>query len=172
MSNPALPLTAIEYGEFGNPAMRGVKEKMVEVSPMDCIECVSPAGSPKTRVLMRTGERDTQVYPYEPLKFAGRLRELGHEVFLASEKGEGHFYGGKVWLEGRARDLVLLNSWADGEKISVRDIKMAKTQRNKNSRRNKNKNKNSQRNKDMEGGKRRKSRKASRRTRRRVGRKH
>jgi hypothetical protein len=172
MSNPALPLTSIEYGEFGNPAMREVKKKMMEVSPMDCLKCVSPAGSVKTRVLMRTGERDTQVYPYEPLKFVGRLRELGHEVFLASEKNEGHFYGGDAWLEARARDLVLLNSWADGEKISRRDIKMAKTHRNKNSRRNKNSMRNKNKNKNMDGGKRRKSRKASRRTRRRVGRKH
>jgi hypothetical protein len=181
MNNPALPLTAVEYGEFGNPAVREVKEKMMEVSPMDCIRCVSPAwvtphttqikndNGKKTKVLLRTGERDTQVYPYEPLKFAARLRGLDHEVFLASEAGEGHFYGGEAWLEARARDLVILDSWANGEKISGRGIKMAKTHRNKNSQRNKNKN--SKRNKNMEGGK-RKSRKASRRTRRRVGRKH
>jgi hypothetical protein len=108
------------------------------------------------------------VYAYEPLKFLRRLRKLGHAVLLDSEKDEGHFYGREAWVKGRAKDLFLLNSWADGEKISRRDIKMAKTHRNKNSRRNKN----SKRNKDMEGGKRRKSRKASRRTRRRVARKH
>jgi hypothetical protein len=169
MGNPALPLTAVEYGEFGNPA----KVDLREVSPMDCVKCVGPAwNGKKTRVLLRTGERDTQVYPYEPLKFAKRLRNLGHAVLLDSEEREGHFYGSEAWLEARAKDLVLLDSWADEEKISGRDIKMAMTHRNKTARRNKNKNKNSQRNKDMEGGKRRKSRKASRRTRRRVGRKH
>jgi protease II len=180
MGNPALPLTAVEYGEFGNPA----KVDLREVSPMDCVKCISPAwvapdcfachATPiKTRVLLRTGERDTQVYPYEPLKFAERSRHLGHEVVLASEEREGHFYGGEAWLKTRAKDLVLLDSWASGEKISRRDIKMAKTHRNKTARRNKNKNsmRNKNKSKNMEGGK-RKSRKASRRTRRRVGRKH
>jgi protease II len=171
MGNPALPLTEVEYGEFGNPAIAAVRAKMIEVSPMDCKHCLSPAQHPKTRVMMRTGERDTQVYPYEPLKFAERLRGLGHEVLLASAVKEGHFYGGEAWLDARARDLVILNSLADGEKISPRDIKMAKTHRNKNSRRNKNKNSQRNKNKNMDGGK-RKSRKASRRTRRRVGRKH
>jgi hypothetical protein len=170
MGNPALPLTAVEYGEFGNPA--GVN--LSEISPINCMSCIGkfPALQ-RPKVLLRTGEEDTQVYAYEPLKFAERLRDLEFsEVLLGSEKGEGHFYGADVWLKTRARDLALLDYWASAEKISSRDIKMALTHRNKNSRRNKNSQRNKNKSKNMEGGKRRTRRKASRRTRRKVGRKH
>jgi hypothetical protein len=169
MSNPALPLTAVEYGEFGNPA----RVNLTEVSPINCISCVGKFPALQTpKVLLRTGEEDTQVYAYEPLKFAERLRDLSFsEVLLGSEKHEGHFYGADIWLKSRARDLAILDHWASAEKISSRDIKMAKTHRNKNARRNKNSQRNKTKSKNMEGGK-RKSRKATRRTRRRVGRKH
>ena len=176
MGNPALPLTAVEYGEFGNPAV-GIN--LTEISPMNCLKCVSVPAEfrPHSRILLRTGEDDTQVYPYEPLKFGMRLRELGFgEVLLGSKRGEGHFYSEDNWINSRAADLALLDYWASngsGQKISSRDIKMALTHRNKNARRNKNKNshRNKNKSKNMDGGK-RKTRRARRATRRRVARKH
>ena len=173
MSNPALPLTAVEYDEFGW-SRRG--DRVEDISPMNIPARVDLRRRGEQRVLIRGGCEDTQVYCYELLKFAGRLRrELGEgvEVLCAMEAGEGHFYSGRAWMEARAADLALLDYWAGGvKKISGRGIKeMVKTHRNKDSRKNKNKSKNSRRNKNMEGGK-RKTRRSKATRRRRVVRKH
>jgi hypothetical protein len=184
MSNPALPLTGVEYDEFGNPAESGAMTKMIAISPVN-----APARIGKRpKVLLRSGCEDTQVYCYEPLKFADRLRgELGfEEVFCPVEAGEGHFYSEDAWLKARGADMALLDCWAEADiysnmplnsrkineagvkKISLRGIKeMVKTHRNKSARRNKN----SRRNKNMEGGK-RKTRRSKATRRRRVARKH
>lgn len=175
MGNPAFPLTETEVGEFGDSRVVDLHE----VSPMNSDIGLTALDYPAPNVLVRTGSEDVQVYSYEPLKFVERLRELGYskekEVLLACEEGEGHFYRPEKWLESRAADCAILDLWASGEKISGKGIKMAnknKTRANRNKNKmNKNKNR-TQRNKNLEGGKRKKSRKATRRTRRRVGRKH
>lgn len=71
-ANPRLPLTQYEYKEFGNPRAGLIDfELAFEISP---IHQLGPRGAPGIKVLCRSGTHDTQVYPYESLKWITALR--------------------------------------------------------------------------------------------------
>jgi len=110
-TNPSLPLTELEYEEFGNPAEKLVDlATLVRISPVDRIP---ERGLPGLRVLLRTGENDMEVLPYEPVKWITRARG-GREdsgKLLAYSEDEGHFVGGSSVLEERATDLAILLAW-------------------------------------------------------------
>jgi len=110
-TNPSLPLTELEYEEFGNPAEKLVDlATLVRISPVDRIP---ERGLPGLRVLLRTGENDMEVLPYEPVKWITRARG-GREdsgKLLAYSQDEGHFVGGSSVLEERATDLAILLAW-------------------------------------------------------------
>lgn len=112
-TNPDLPLTELEYDEFGDPAHR-IEDLAfwVRFSPTTNV----PAeGIPALKVLCRTGANDTQVYAYEPLKWVRRLRGPGHhgagQKLLALAPGQGHFYGREAEIEAQAVDCAILDSW-------------------------------------------------------------
>jgi hypothetical protein len=113
-TNPALPLTAMEYDEFGDPARR-IEDLAfwVKYSP---ITNVPSGGIPSLKVLCRSGINDTQVFAYEPMKWIRALR--GGSAAISQEpklfglaEGEGHFYGRDAALQARAEDCAILDSW-------------------------------------------------------------
>jgi len=108
-SNPKLPLTQLEYDEFGDPLH---KEKnalaLLRLSPVNTIP---ESGAPAIFVLCRIGLNDKEVFAYESVKWITRLRENeGKPKLLAISEGEGHFVSGKSSFRERAEDLALLLS--------------------------------------------------------------
>lgn len=153
-TNPGLPLTTIEYNEFGNPQER--LEDFATVMRVSPVDLVAGRGAPGVFVLSRAGGKDTQVLAYEPLKWTLRLRE-GEEVdwagkLFALEPAEGHFYRRTADTAARATDLAILMTRltlpAVREKISRKGIQMARSATRK-----------------VSGGRRRASRKVSRKAR-------
>jgi len=71
MSDPTIPLTTLEYDQWGNPAEREYFDYMMSYSPYDNLR---PADYPD--VLITTGLNDPRVAYWEPAKFAARLREV------------------------------------------------------------------------------------------------
>ncbi len=112
-TNPALPLTEMEYDEFGDPAHRLEDLAFwVKYSP---VTNVPAEGIPALKVLCRTGLNDTQVYAYEPVKWIRALRARGGQPkVLAIASGEGHFYGAEEAIQARAEDTALLDAWSRG----------------------------------------------------------
>jgi len=71
-------------------------------------------------VLSRTGLRDLQVLPYEPVKWIQKLRgpnpnKTHQNKFLAWEADEAHVYSSKKYASARATDLAILLAWAENK---------------------------------------------------------
>jgi hypothetical protein len=161
-TNPDLALTTVEYNEFGDPVRRIVDfVTALGVSPIDQ---VVGRGAPGVFVLARTGGNDTQVYPYEPLKWVRRLREGPTPAagkLLGYAPDEGHFYSPAADLAARSTDLALLDAWVDSpvvrKKIAAISITTQMANMRKNNMRKSRKN-NMRKSRKTEGGKRRKAR--------------
>ena len=137
-SNPELPLTQLEYNEFGDPLHKPQNFKaLLNLSPVDTI----PAnGAPGVFVLCRTGLNDKEVFAYESVKWITRLKETkGDPKLLVVQQNQGHFSGRTSAEVLRSKDLSLLVGW--GSRIStshkskkiyhVGIYKMANTRRNR-----------------------------------------
>ena len=102
-TNRQLPLTEIETDEFGLPEQRlSDLASMLKWSPMDTL---NKSKNPSVWQIVRTGLNDSEVYPYESVKWAERC---GEKCFLAIEDGQGHFVSGSVGLNQQAEDLAAL----------------------------------------------------------------
>jgi protease II len=99
--------------EYGNIEKSVVNFRAaLELSPIDNLPS---DGAPGVFVLGRTGLRDLQVMPFEPVKFIERLRgkEKGPaNKYLGIEEDETHSYSSKKFIETRAQDLAILLDWA------------------------------------------------------------
>ena len=107
-SNPALPLTQLEYDEFGDP--RGKLEEYLAlqtISPVDAL-AIAPEGAPL--FLVRTALHDVQVYPYEALKFAKKARSLGWHIVVGVDSDGGHFAAEKDVYDQWATDAAILEA--------------------------------------------------------------
>jgi oligopeptidase B len=71
MFNDKLPLTTLEYDEWGNPNKREYYDYMLSWSPYDNVK---PANYPA--ILATGGLNDTQVPFYSPAKWVARVREM------------------------------------------------------------------------------------------------
>jgi oligopeptidase B len=71
MSDPTIPLTSLEWDEWGNPQVREHFEYMLSYSPYDNVR---PTAYPN--ILITTGLNDPRVAYWEPAKFAAKLREM------------------------------------------------------------------------------------------------
>ena len=100
MLDPSLPLTVIEYEEWGNPEDAVTYEYMRGYSPYDNVaRAVHPA------ILVTAGLNDPRVGYWEPAKWVARLREFDDgnaAIMLKTDLGAGH--GGAsgrydAWLE-------------------------------------------------------------------------
>ena len=112
-ANTTLPLTQLEYNEFGNPSRLQDAQTLLNLSPIDSIP---DGGAPRIFVLCRTALEDKEVFPYESVKWITRLRSLEKGAtqqpkLLAITAGSGHFAQGKTAQKQRAEDLALLLSW-------------------------------------------------------------
>ena len=71
MSDPTIPLTSLEWDEWGNPQVREHFDYMLSYSPYDSIRAAE-----YPHMLITTGLNDPRVAYWEPAKFAAKLREM------------------------------------------------------------------------------------------------
>ena len=71
MSDPTIPLTSLEWDEWGNPQVREQFEYMLSYSPYDNVRQTA-----YPHMLITTGLNDPRVAYWEPAKFAAKLREM------------------------------------------------------------------------------------------------
>lgn len=105
-TNPALPLTTLEYDEFGDPLHHKSHYAALKyISPVDSV-LTPPSNAPK--IYIKTALNDAQVLPYEALKYATKLREANWpSVYLYTTIDGGHFTSDNI---GYARDATVLQS--------------------------------------------------------------
>lgn len=71
MSDPSIPLTTLEYDQWGNPDNQEYFDYMMSYSPYDNIRATD-----YPQILVTTGLNDPRVAYWEPAKFTAKLREL------------------------------------------------------------------------------------------------
>jgi hypothetical protein len=108
-TNMNLPLTAVEYDEFGKPS-DGIYQfrTIMNYSPVDSLDFKNP---PDLHVLIRTSENDSQVYAYESYKWLETLRGTNRSdkrKIVYNSKNRGHFVNS---FENFSQDFFLLNSF-------------------------------------------------------------
>ena len=116
-TNPTLPLTRIEYGEFGNPGESLADFITVGLSSPALTAALVPC--PAVFVLARTALNDVQVYPYETIKWVRRLRE--HDMGLKNSRpkltivsgGQGHFTPPDEEMAQHGLDAAILEELMD-----------------------------------------------------------
>jgi oligopeptidase B len=89
MLDETIPLTVIEWEEWGNPADKEYYDYMKSYSPVDNVH---PADYPHMLVL--AGLHDPRVGYWEPAKFVAKVRELrtnSNLLLLKCDMGAGHF---------------------------------------------------------------------------------
>ncbi len=131
-TNPRLPLTQLEYDEFGDPTRRPAEYRALrKISPVDTVPACNPAGCPL--VVVRTALHDKQVLPYEALKWSARLRAAGWgRVYVGIDHDGGHFAAAKSMAVQRAEDAALLeSSITDAGRKPVHYTRTARTLRKK-----------------------------------------
>jgi oligopeptidase B len=88
MLDPTLPLTVIEYEEWGNPAEEEALDTLLAYSPYDN---VGPQRYP--HLLVTAGLNDPRVAYWEPAKWVARLRATAtgdSRLLLKVNLGAGH----------------------------------------------------------------------------------
>src|SRR5512138_3199803 len=88
MSDPTIPLTSLEWDEWGNPQVPEHFEYMLSYSPYDNVR---PTAYPN--LLITTGLNDPRVAYWEPAKFAAKLREMKTDnnlLLLHTNYNAGH----------------------------------------------------------------------------------
>jgi hypothetical protein len=164
-TNPTLPLVQTGFSEYGNPIESVVNFKaLFDISPMNSM----PAdGAPGVFVLCRTGLKDLQVLPYEPVKWVQKLRGTAKPPagkFLAYEADEAHVYTTAKYYKARGHDLAILDLWAEG-RLKVPKVLTRKNLRLRYTMAQQQQKKQQQKKQQQDGGKRRRTQR--RRTQRR-----
>jgi len=88
MSDPSIPLTVIEWEEWGNPAKPDDFAYMLSYSPYDNVQARE-----YPHLLVTGGLNDPRVAYWEPAKFVAKLRELktdSNRLLLKTNMGAGH----------------------------------------------------------------------------------
>lgn len=88
MLDDSIPLTVIEYEEWGNPRDKKFYEYMRSYSPYDNVKEQN-----YPHMLVTGGLNDPRVQYWEPAKWVARLRDLktdGNTLLLRTKMGEGH----------------------------------------------------------------------------------
>ncbi len=88
MADPSIPLTVIEYEEWGNPADPEYYKYMLSYSPYDNVEARDYPD-----LLITAGLNDPRVQYWEPAKWTARLRSLKTDdnlLVLKTNMGAGH----------------------------------------------------------------------------------
>jgi oligopeptidase B len=88
MLDPSLPLTVIEYEEWGDPSAEGVLQRLLDYSPYDTVR---PQAYP--HLLVTGGLNDPRVMYWEPAKWVAKLRATRQDenlLLLRIDLGAGH----------------------------------------------------------------------------------
>lgn len=88
MMDPSLPLTVIEYDEWGNPNNKKFFDYMKSYSPYDNVEAKE-----YPNMLITAGLNDPRVSYWEPAKFTAKLRSMKKDdnlLLLKTNMGAGH----------------------------------------------------------------------------------
>jgi oligopeptidase B len=88
MLDPSIPLTVIEYEEWGNPNEKEYYDYMKSYSPYDNVEAKE-----YPNMLITAGLNDPRVQYWEPAKWTAKLRALKTDkniLLLKTKMGEGH----------------------------------------------------------------------------------
>jgi len=114
-TNPELPLTALEYNEFGDPIHK--LDDFLNVGLLSPADTAMSLYCPSIFVLSRTAENDSQVFTYEPVKWIRRLRKNLDRIpkLCIIEKGQGHFTPPDIQSKQWAVDCALLDAWIHRE---------------------------------------------------------
>jgi oligopeptidase B len=114
--DPSLPLTVIEWEEWGNPQEKVFYEYMKSYSPYDNVTAQT-----YPHLLVNAGLNDPRVAYWEPAKWVAKLRQLklGNQVLLLKtnmDAGHGGASGRYEQLREMAFDYAfLLNQWGIGK---------------------------------------------------------
>jgi oligopeptidase B len=114
MSDASVPLTTLEYQEWGNPAVERQYDYMLSYSPYDNVMRQNyPA------LFITAGFHDSQVSYAEPAKWVARLRALNtgnRDILFKTNMGAGH--GGRSGRLGSLTEDAEIMAWllahADG----------------------------------------------------------
>ena len=88
MSDPTIPLTTLEYDQWGNPDDKEYFDYIMSYSPYDNVR-----NTDYPHILITTGLNDPRVAYWEPAKFTAKLRELKTDnniLLLKTNFGAGH----------------------------------------------------------------------------------
>ena len=88
MLTPDLPLTVIEYEQWGNPSDPEAFDYMLSYSPYENV-----AAKPYPHIYAKAGLNDLQVPYWDPAKWVAKLRAYktgGSRLFLVTNMGAGH----------------------------------------------------------------------------------
>jgi len=88
MSDPSIPLTVVEWEEWGNPTTEKYYEYMNSYSPYDNIKAQD-----YPHILITAGLNDSRVAYWEPMKYTAKLRELktdNNMLLLKCRLDQGH----------------------------------------------------------------------------------
>lgn len=91
MADATVPLTTLEYDEWGNPALKEHYDYMLSYSPYDNV-----AAKPYPPMFVTAGFHDSQVSYAEPAKWVARLRAVktdDRELLFKVDMGAGHAGG-------------------------------------------------------------------------------
>jgi oligopeptidase B len=102
MSDPTIPLTVIEYAQWGNPDDKAIYDYMKTYSPYD-----NTTARDYPNLLITAGLDDPRVAYWEPAKWAARLRALktdGNLLLLKIDLEAGH--GGPSGRYSRLREVA------------------------------------------------------------------
>ena len=112
-TNRDLPLTRLEYNEFGDPIHR--VEDFISVGLQSPADSAMVIASPSVFIFTRTAENDSQVYAYESVKWIRRLRS--HDTMKSApklcivESDQGHFTPPDRQVRQQALDCAFLDAW-------------------------------------------------------------
>lgn len=114
-TNPELPLTVLEYDEFGNPEEKLADLRAVlQLSPVDALP---PEGAPSIFVVCRSSTNDMEVLTYESVKWIQKVRGYpietkgSEEKYLYITSDHGHFVRGSLATEQNVEDYLLFQDW-------------------------------------------------------------
>ncbi len=102
MLDPTLPLTVIEYEEWGNPHIEKYYRYMKSYSPYDNVEAKA-----YPNILITAGLNDPRVQYWEPAKWTAKLRALKTDknlLLLKTNMGAGH--GGASCRYSRLKEVA------------------------------------------------------------------
>lgn len=119
MLDTSIPLTTLEYDEWGNPNEAAAYAYMLSYSPYDNIR-----RQPYPAMLVTTGLWDSQVQYYEPAKWVAKLRQhnTGSRPLLLHvnlEAGHGGKSGRYEHMREVAREYGFVIALAEGARIDV-----------------------------------------------------